>query len=222
MTIGEVQAYCKERLAIYKVPEHVVFVEGLPYSETGKVVRRRARRADPIAATPEDDEERFQCCSCTRSTVSSVRKEDEFEAAFREGWMPTLAKDDDARLLWYMNHAHGSGVSYNVVTITGVRDGAAWETIGAPRSSRATSRTGCARRTPTPRRDRQDDAARVLVARSRRWTSTTVPTDGAEHELLALHGRHRLAVLVARRLHQVLGRALLPADPALGREHRRP
>jgi acyl-CoA synthetase (AMP-forming)/AMP-acid ligase II len=41
MTVGEVQAYCKERLAIYKVPEHVVFVEGLPYSETGKVVRRQ-------------------------------------------------------------------------------------------------------------------------------------------------------------------------------------
>jgi len=41
MTVGDVQAYCKERLAIYKVPEHVVFVEGLPYSETGKVVRRQ-------------------------------------------------------------------------------------------------------------------------------------------------------------------------------------
>ena len=25
--------------------------------------------------------------------------EDEFEAAFRKGWMPTLAADDDARLL---------------------------------------------------------------------------------------------------------------------------
>jgi acyl-CoA synthetase (AMP-forming)/AMP-acid ligase II len=41
MTVGDVQEYCKERLAIYKVPEHVVFVEGLPYSETGKVVRRQ-------------------------------------------------------------------------------------------------------------------------------------------------------------------------------------
>ena len=39
-------------------------------------------------------------------------QEDEFEAAFRDGWMPTLAKDDDARLLWYANHAVGSGVSY--------------------------------------------------------------------------------------------------------------
>ena len=56
-------------------------------------------------------------------------KEDEFEDAYREGWMPTLAKDDDARLLWYANHAHGSGLSYNVVTITGVLDGAAWERL---------------------------------------------------------------------------------------------
>src|SRR6266576_3646917 len=56
-------------------------------------------------------------------------KEDEFEAAYRDGWMPMLAKEDDARLLWYANHAVGSGVSYNVVTITGVRDGPAWERL---------------------------------------------------------------------------------------------
>ena len=43
-------------------------------------------------------------------------REVEFEAAYREGWMPTLAADDDARLLWYTNHAHGSGMAYNVVT----------------------------------------------------------------------------------------------------------
>jgi acyl-CoA synthetase (AMP-forming)/AMP-acid ligase II len=41
MTADDVKAYCKERLAIYKVPERVVFVDGLPYSDTGKVVRRR-------------------------------------------------------------------------------------------------------------------------------------------------------------------------------------
>lgn len=56
-------------------------------------------------------------------------REDEFEAAYREGWMPTLAEADNARLLWYANHAHGSGVSYNVVTITGITDGAAWESL---------------------------------------------------------------------------------------------
>jgi hypothetical protein len=56
-------------------------------------------------------------------------REDEFEAAYREGWMPTLAEEDTARLLWYTNHAHGSGMSYNVVTITGIADGAAWESL---------------------------------------------------------------------------------------------
>jgi hypothetical protein len=56
-------------------------------------------------------------------------RENEFEAAYREGWMPTLAGQDDARLLWYTNHAHGSGASYTVVTITGIADGAAWERL---------------------------------------------------------------------------------------------
>lgn len=57
------------------------------------------------------------------------RAEDEFEAAFRDGWMPTLAAGDDARLLWYANQAHGSGPSYTVVTVTAVRDGPAWERL---------------------------------------------------------------------------------------------
>jgi hypothetical protein len=56
-------------------------------------------------------------------------KEDEFEAAYRESWMPTLAATDDARLLWYTNHAHGSGVSYNVVTVTVLRDAQAWDRL---------------------------------------------------------------------------------------------
>lgn len=55
--------------------------------------------------------------------------EDEFEAAFRDGWMPTLGAGDDARLLWYTNHAHGSGPAYTVVTVTAVRDGAAFERL---------------------------------------------------------------------------------------------
>jgi long-chain acyl-CoA synthetase len=41
MTGDEVQAYCRDRLAIYKTPEHVVFVDELPYGDTGKVVRRQ-------------------------------------------------------------------------------------------------------------------------------------------------------------------------------------
>jgi hypothetical protein len=57
------------------------------------------------------------------------RKEDDFEAAFRDGWMPMLGRGDDARLLWYANQAHGSGPAYTVVTVTAVRDGAAWERL---------------------------------------------------------------------------------------------
>jgi long-chain acyl-CoA synthetase len=41
LTADEVKAYCRERLAIYKTPELVVFVDDLPYSDTGKVVRRQ-------------------------------------------------------------------------------------------------------------------------------------------------------------------------------------
>ncbi|WP_231117880.1 hypothetical protein [Mycobacterium colombiense] len=36
------------------------------------------------------------------------RREDDFEAAFWDGWMPMLAGGDDARLLWYADHAHDS------------------------------------------------------------------------------------------------------------------
>ncbi len=57
--------------------------------------------------------------------------EDDFEAAYRDpgGWMDVLGRDGDARLVWYLNHAHGSGPSYRVVTITALADGAAWERL---------------------------------------------------------------------------------------------
>ncbi len=57
------------------------------------------------------------------------RAEDEFEAAFRDGWMPMLAAGDDGRLLWYADQAHGSGPAYTVVTITALKDGAGWERL---------------------------------------------------------------------------------------------
>jgi hypothetical protein len=56
-------------------------------------------------------------------------REDDFEAAFRDGWRPELAAGDDARLLYFMHLAHGSGRAYTVVTVTAVRDGAAWERL---------------------------------------------------------------------------------------------
>jgi hypothetical protein len=109
-------------------------------------------------------------------------REEEFEAAFREEWMPVLAKDDEARLLWYFNHAHGSGPAYRVVTITGVKDGAALQRL------MARVQTG----------DLQDWARQIDDMRHRVDAKTllpvpwspiqeldlgAVPTDGSEHEL---------------------------------------
>ncbi len=56
-------------------------------------------------------------------------QEDSFEQALREGWMPALAKTDDARLLYYLKLAHGTGRAYHHVTITGLRDGNAYEQL---------------------------------------------------------------------------------------------
>ena len=85
------------------------------------------------------------------------RAEDEFEAAFRGGWLPMLGDGDDARLLWYANHAHGSGPAYTVVTVTAVRDGTAWERL----------------------------AQRIQKGDLRAWMRDLddVPTDAREHEL---------------------------------------
>lgn len=56
---------------------------------------------------------------------------DEFEDAWRKGYIEALAATDDARLLWFLHHAHGTGLSYVVVTVTAVRDTAAWERLSA-------------------------------------------------------------------------------------------
>jgi hypothetical protein len=53
----------------------------------------------------------------------------EFEEAYREGWMPKLAEGPDARLLWYLDLAHGSGLAYRAVTVTALSDGAAWQRL---------------------------------------------------------------------------------------------
>ncbi|HKX17613.1 MAG TPA: long-chain fatty acid--CoA ligase [bacterium] len=44
VTAGDLVAYCRERLALYKVPREVEFREALPMSGAGKVLRRLLRR----------------------------------------------------------------------------------------------------------------------------------------------------------------------------------
>jgi hypothetical protein len=110
------------------------------------------------------------------------RAEDEFETAFREGWMPTLGAGDEARLLWYANQAHGSGPAYTVVTLTAVRDGPAWERL-ALRVQKGDLQQ--------PMREldqlRHDVEAKLLAPLG--WSPLQevdfgdVPADGREHEL---------------------------------------
>jgi len=57
------------------------------------------------------------------------RAEDAFEQAFRDRWLPEVARDDGARLLYYLKLAHGTGRAYQVVTITALRDGNAYERL---------------------------------------------------------------------------------------------
>jgi len=109
------------------------------------------------------------------------RHEDEFEEAVRTGWMPALAERDDARLLYYLKLAHGTGRAYQVVTITALRDGAAYEQL-ATRVQRGDLREWAARVDGL----RHEVAGKLLLPVD--WSPmhdvelARVPTDGREHE----------------------------------------
>ena len=45
LTADAVRAYCKKRLTGYKVPRHIVFIDELPKSTVGKILRRELRDA---------------------------------------------------------------------------------------------------------------------------------------------------------------------------------
>jgi len=50
----------------------------------------------------------------------------EFGEAFRTEWRPIIEKTGRARLLWYWELTHGTGPSYQAVSITAIRDWTAW------------------------------------------------------------------------------------------------
>jgi len=54
----------------------------------------------------------------------------EFEDAVHDEYAPAVA-EDGARLLWYLHATHGAGEAYKIVTITAIRDGAAWERLAS-------------------------------------------------------------------------------------------
>src|SRR2546425_12739422 len=58
-------------------------------------------------------------------------KVDEFADAYRRQWRPLLEDSGGARLLWFWHVAHGTGQSYQAVSVTAVRDWATWGALVA-------------------------------------------------------------------------------------------
>jgi hypothetical protein len=51
---------------------------------------------------------------------------DAFEESVRTVWRPLVEERGEARLCWFWDHTHGTGPSYQAVSITAVRDWATW------------------------------------------------------------------------------------------------
>jgi long-chain acyl-CoA synthetase len=45
-TVDEIRAFCKEKMSVYKVPTHIDFVESLPKTQVGKILRRELRETE--------------------------------------------------------------------------------------------------------------------------------------------------------------------------------
>jgi hypothetical protein len=105
-----------------------------------------------------------------------------FEDLYREEWMPALAQSSNARLVWYLNHAMGSGPAYQVVTVTALSDGAAWEDLVHRMLlgdlSDLTSRLDAERYEVTGKL-----LTPVYWSAMQELDFAEVPTDGREHEL---------------------------------------
>ena len=62
--------------------------------------------------------------------------EDEFDTLLRETWLPRVAETKGARVAYVLRHAHGTGPSYRLITITALEDGAAYAAYAGSRALR--------------------------------------------------------------------------------------
>jgi hypothetical protein len=53
----------------------------------------------------------------------------EFERGVREQWLPLIEAQGRAKLLWFWHHTHGTGPSYQAISITALRDWTAWSEL---------------------------------------------------------------------------------------------
>src|SRR5437867_1148196 len=92
---------------------------------------QRPNRATHLRCTP-----RARYAGCSMIFIHETHevaggKMEEFGDALRTRWRPLLEERGDARLLWFWELAHGTGASYQAVSITAVRDWAAWGALVA-------------------------------------------------------------------------------------------
>jgi len=105
-----------------------------------------------------------------------------FEDLYRNEWMSAVARNEDTRLVWYLNHAMGSGPAYQVVTITAMASGSAWEEL--TRRMLDGDLSGLADRLESCRYEVEGKLVRPVY-----WSAlqevdlTSIPTDGREHDL---------------------------------------
>ncbi|MGO9857151.1 MAG: AMP-binding enzyme, partial [Acidimicrobiales bacterium] len=55
---GELLAFCRERLAHFKCPRSVDFVDELPREDTGKIFKRKLREQYRMASSQNDKNQR--------------------------------------------------------------------------------------------------------------------------------------------------------------------
>ncbi len=121
------------------------------------------------------------------------RHEDEFEDAFRTRYMSALADDGDARLLYYLKLAHGTGRAYHHTTITALSGGAAYERL-ARRIQTGDLRSWAADIDGM----RREVKGKLLLPVE--WSPVvdidlaSVPTDGREHDAVLYMEDERVAV----------------------------
>jgi len=108
--------------------------------------------------------------------------EEAFDALLRDAWIPRLAETPGARVAYVLRHAHGTGPSYRLVTLTALENAAAYEAL-------ARSVAGGALREIALGLDalRHDVEAKLLEplpwSPLQRIELERVPASGADHEL---------------------------------------
>jgi hypothetical protein len=114
----------------------------------------------------------------------AVRGEAEaaFDAVLRDAWIPRVAETAGARVAWVLRHAHGTGPSYRIVTLTALEDAAAYAALAA-----GVARGGLREAALELDALRHDAEAKLLEplpwSPLRDLELASVPAQGADHEL---------------------------------------